>query len=317
LGAAAFALTLLAAACGDDDDTGTVEEGATTTAAPADDEATTTTAAADEGDEGGEALDVNAVDFGFEGLPEEIDGGAVTINFANVGQVDHEIAFVEMGDTDIDQFFTDFAPVIEGGPFPEYVEILVGANEAPPGESTSFTYTLPEGTYAVFCALTGTTEDPESEDGAPHYELGMQQVVSVSEAAEVAIPESDGTITSVDYSFEADIPAGATSITFTNDGPEQTHFAGIDRFEDGTTPEQAEETFATFVSLEEGEAPPEGLPVNEEIAFSGIASPGQSIRFEVDALEPGTYIAYCFISDRTGGPPHAIAYQMFTGFTVE
>jgi plastocyanin len=294
LGAAAV-LLLAAGGCGDDDD--------------------------DAGGDGGGAttLDVTAVDFAFEGLPEEITGGAVTVNLTNDGEADHEIAFVEIGDTDIDQFFEDFGPVInEGAAFPDYVEALVGANEAAAGESGTFTYTLPDGTYAVFCALTGTAEDPTDDagEGTPHFVQGMQQVVTVT-AGDGDLPDADGSITASDYTFDVDLSAGDTTINFVNDGPND-HFAGFDVFPDGTTVEEAEEAFGTFIALEDGQAPPDDLPEPEEFGFSGIASEGQSIQFQVPGgLEPGTYIFYCFMSDRAGGPPHAIGNQMFKAFVVE
>lgn len=309
-------LALLVTACGDDDDT-SGDDATTTTAV--DDGETTTTAG---GDGGGEALTITTVDYAFEGLPAELPGGVLEFTLANEGEAQHEIAFVELGpDTELEQFFTDFGPVIEeGAPFPEYAESIVAANEAAPGESASFAYTLPEGRYVAFCALTGTPEDPEGEDGAPHFTMGMQQEVNVGPAeGEAALPEADGTITASDYTFAAEIPAGATVINFVNDGPDQVHFAGIDGpFPEGTTPEDAEAAFATLIQLEDDEAPPEGTPTAEEFAFSGVASAGNAIQFPApSAFAPGTYIAYCFIQDRAGGPPHAIAYQMYKAFTVE
>jgi len=300
-------LALVGAACGDDDDGGAISEDTTTTEGGGD-------------DGGGEALDVTAVDFAFEGLPEEVVGGAVTVNLDNQGEVDHEIAFVNIGEeANAATFFDDFAAVFEGGPWPEYVTNVVGANEAAPGESNAFVYTLDPGTYMVFCALTGTVEDPESEDGPPHFVSGMQQQVTVTEGeSDAELPEGDGTITASDYTFDADLGAGDTVINYTNEGPND-HFAGIDGpFPEGTTVEDAEAAFATFVSLEEGQEPPPDTPQAPEFAFSGIASEGQSIQFSLPGpLEPGTYIFYCFISDRAGGPPHAIGNQMYKAFAIE
>ncbi len=126
---AAAALALVAGGCGDDSDDGG----------------------------GGEALDVTAVDFAFQDLPEEIDGGTVTVNLTNDGEADHEITFVEIGDTPIDQFFEDFEPVItEGAPVPRLRRRQSSVpTRRPPGESDTFTYTLPGGTYAVFCCADG------------------------------------------------------------------------------------------------------------------------------------------------------------------
>lgn len=265
---------------------------------------------------GGESLDVEAVDYAFEGLPDEIDAGRVEITLENTGEVDHEIAFVEIGDTEPEQFFEDFGPVIEeGAPFPDYIGSVIGANEAPPGESGTFTYTLPGGTYMAFCALTGDAEDPESEEGgAPHFTQGMQQVVTVSGDDSGDLPAADGTITARDYEFDIDLAEGDSTINFTNEGPND-HFAGFDLVPGATT---ADEAVAAFQALELGEGDaPEGVTDLEEIGFSGIASEGRAIQFEVDALEPGAYVFYCFIADRAGGPPHAIGNGMVTGFVVE
>ena len=91
------------------------------------------------------------------------------------------------------------------------------------------------------------------------------------------------------------------------------------RFPEGTTVEAAEAAFETLLSLEDGQAPPEGTPASEEVGFSGVATPGNDIQFNVPGgFESGrTYIFYCFISDRAGGPPHAIGNQMYKAFTIE
>jgi plastocyanin len=117
----------------------------------------------DDGDEGAaEALEISAVDYAFEGLPEEVPGGNVTVHLTNDGEAPHEIAFVDIGDeSNADSFFDDFGPVIQGGaPWPDYVGNVAGANEAEPGADFTATYQLEPGTYMVFCALTGTPEDP-------------------------------------------------------------------------------------------------------------------------------------------------------------
>ena len=47
-----------------------------------------------------------------------------------------------------------------------------------------------------------------------------------------------------------------------------------------------------------------------------MASPGYGSTFTA-TLEAGrTYVVLCFVSDKTGGPPHAIAHHMFKIFTV-
>lgn len=304
-------LALLTAACGDDDDSdATGDTGGDTT-------------------EEVEALSVSAVDYAFEGLPDEIAGGLVEIAFSNDGEAQHEIAFVEVGDVEADQFFTDFAPYIEGGaPAPDYVTNFVGANTADPGDTADLAYTLSDGRYVAFCALTsvpgGDAEGEEAEEGAPHFTMGMQQIVTVTAAVgDPELSEADGTISAVDYDFEVDLEAGDTTINFTNDGPDQPHFAGFDRYEAGTTPEEALEAFVGLSTLEEGQAPPEGTLEGEGVGFSGVATAGNGIQFDLPAgLEPGTYVFYCFLSDLAGGPPHALppdqgGQGMVKAFTIE
>jgi plastocyanin len=290
---AVAALALVAGGCGDDSDDGG----------------------------GGEALDVTAVDYAFQDLPEEIDGGTVTVNLTNEGEAQHEIAFVQIGDTPIDQFFEDFPPVItEGAPYPDYVTYVVGANEAAPGGSGTFTYTLPAGTYAAFCALTGTPEDPEGEDGAPHFAQGMQQLVTVTGEEDPGdLPDADGTITASDYTYESDVSAGDTTINFVNDGPNQDHFAAVLQFPEGTSVEDAEAAFAAFLESEDGSVPDDVVPPEDaDFAFSGIASNGLGVQFEVEGgFDAGTYVYACFMTDREGGPPHAVGAQMYKGFVVE
>jgi plastocyanin len=294
-------VTALLSGCGDDDDDDD------TSSADASEE---TASEEDDGDSGGEAIEVTAVDYAFEDLPSEIAGGNVTVHLTNEGETAHEIAFINIGEeSNAASFFDDFGPVIQGGaPWPDYVSNVAGANEAEAGSDFTATYQLDPGTYMVFCALTGTPEDPESEESPPHFAQGMEQLVTVTEGEIADLPDADGTITARDYEFDVDVAAGDQVITFTNEGPND-HFAGISRFPDGTTVEDAEAAMEAMLSSEEG--PPPGTPEPEDVGFSGITSAGKSLQFELaEPLEAGVYSFVCFISDRAGGPPHAIGHQM-------
>ena len=290
-------LALGLAGCGDDDDDD--DQGSATTEAPGGDDI--------------DALSITAVDYEFQGLPEEIDGGNVTVTMTNEGKAPHEIAFINIGDeARAEGFFDDFGPVIqEGAAWPDYVTNVAGANEAEPGSEFTATYQLDPGTYMVFCALTGTPEDPETEEAPPHFAQGMQQVVTVTDGeGDADLPDADGSITARDYEFELDLSAGDQVINFVNEGPND-HFAGISKFPEGTTVEDAEAAMDAMVESE-GE-PPAGVPEPEDVGFSGITSKGKGIQFELaEPLEAGVYAFVCFISDRSGGPPHAIGHDMIT-----
>ncbi len=322
-------LALVAGACGEDDEGEETSVGSTTTVST-EEEASPEAEA--------QLLEIAAVDYGFQGMPDELSEGVIELSFDNQGKVEHEFALVEIGDTSLEQFLQDFPPVLEGGPFPDYAENVALAAFASPGQTSDVTFTVAEGTYALFCTLegdasqvadtTGTsaegepTEETEEPTGAPHYEVGMAQVVEIGPSesgAALVLPEADGSITSVDYGFEIDVDDGDQLITYVNEGPEQVHFASISVFPEGTDEAAAEAAFLTLLEAEEQGPPPEGVPVPEDVGFSGVFSTGLGSNFEMmEPFESGrTYVVVCFISDRAGGPPHAIANEMYQVFTVE
>lgn len=306
--AALAVLPLLVTACGDDDDK----------------TASATTEAGDGG--GAEVQEVTFVaeDYVFTEAPE-ISAGAVQLTLDNQGAVSHEVAFVEIGDAPIADFPADFAGVLEGGPFPEYAGAVMAPFEVEAGDSGTITFTIDAGSYALFCSLDGDADAPapaEGEEpvtGEPHLNRGMIQSFTVGAGDDDAVlPEADGAITASDYTFDVAVEAGDKTINFVNDGPDQVHFAGISVFPEGTTVAQAEEAFAALLAAEEGTPPPEGAVEPEDFGYSGVVSAGLGVQFEpAGPFESGrTYIAVCFISDRAGGPPHAIGHQMYKAFTV-
>jgi hypothetical protein len=290
-------------ACGDDDDAGD------NTDSPTEGEPAAVATAS-----------VTTVDFAFEDLPE-LDAGVTELTIDNQGgTVPHEFAILQY-DGSIDDFTAEMPAVLQGGPFPEGVGTGIGSPEVPAGESATFQFTLPEaGSYVAFCVLTGDPELAEDEEGAPHIARGMVAEVTVGDGdGDAAITGTDGTITAVDYDFEADVEAGASNLTFTNDGPDEYHFAGLSVYPEGTTADEAVAAFNELLSLPEDQPPPEGTIFPEDVASSGVAGPGTSSTFEVPGgLESGrTYVVVCFISDKDGGPPHAIGEGMVSAFTVE
>jgi plastocyanin len=266
-------------------------------------------------------LEIVTRDFAFEGVPQTITGGPVSVTLRNVGKVAHEIAFIDIGDTSLDTFKKDFPAVFQGQAFPSYFKTGVVPLETEPGKTVNSTFTLPEGNYLLFCALDGDPTKPKTPEGdeasgKPHYELGMVGNVSVEGGGgEVSAP--DGEVVAKDYSFELpQLKAGKNSLVFRNDGPKQWHFADIQVFPAGVTEQQAADAFGKLLQGGEDAPPPPGVPLPEEHAFFGVFSPGNGGTYEL-TLEPGrTYLMACFIQDLAGGPPHAVKYKMFKAFTV-
>lgn len=125
----------LATGCGDDE---SGDDVAASTSGPASATSGDSTASTPSGEAGKEAqkLTVTATDFAFEGIPDEITAGAVSVTFTNDGSVLHDLGFVQVAeDTTLAQFDKDFPPVVEGGPFPDYAEAVVVPVQAEPGAS--------------------------------------------------------------------------------------------------------------------------------------------------------------------------------------
>jgi hypothetical protein len=267
-----------------------------------------------------EALDVVAQDYGFSGISEEITGGAIDVTFTNNGKADHELVFLDIGDTSVDTFRKEFPKVLQGGPFPSYMRAATSIGAVEAGKSTSATITLPRGDYLLFCALDDAPGAGEKTLEKSHYEYGMRQNVSVEGPEDVELDATGGgTFHAKDYTFEApdELAAGRNEFAFVNDGPEEWHFMFLSVFPEGTTAKEAEEAYGELLQLEEGEEPPAGLPLPEDVLETGIHSPGHGQTFRATFEAGRTYLAACFIQDREGGPPHAIGHKMYTAFTVE
>jgi hypothetical protein len=205
--AGATVLVLGVAACGDDSDEETTDttvaaEATTTTAA--DDETTTTEAAAeggDEGEEGGDAPDVNpcaegesgelapatppaagatevavsATEYRFDGLDAMSATGEYAVTLTNEGQELHELIVVRLADEE-----TPLEELIASDEEPEMTEIAF--TFACPGATADVTAANLDqpGRYVAVCFIpVGTTPETAPEDfetlGPPHAAQGMAQ----------------------------------------------------------------------------------------------------------------------------------------------
>jgi plastocyanin len=272
------------------------------------------------GVEGSPHLTIVARDYAFGNVPPVITGGPTSVTFRNEGQATHELAFLRIGNTPLEKFKKEFPAVFQGGPIPPYITAVAGAFEAEPGKSIDKTFTLAPGRYLLMCALQDKpgAQDDEMEDpnAPPHFNLGMTKWVDVEgESAELSAP--DGTITAKDYTFEVpQLKGGENRLVFRNAGPKQFHFGDLQVYPAGTTEQQATDAFKTLIMGEENAPPPPGVPLPEEVSFSGIFSAGLGTTWDVRLESGRTYLLACFIQDREGGPPHAIKYGMYKAFTV-
>ena len=158
------------------------------------------------------------------------------------------------------------------------------------------------------------TEEGDEGSGAPSIVTAPLEVTAGDDSAE--LPEADGEIVARDYEFEATLD-GPGTINFRNEGPLQFHHAVVMDF--GTNdPAAVEEAFPAIL---ESEGDPSALPdvegldlddVNFDFAGSGVFGPdGAAGTFDADIVEGNTYVLVCFIQDIDGGPPHAVAHDMW------
>ena len=164
---------------------------------------------------------------------------------------------------------------------------------------------------------------PEGEGGGgppPEAVLTASFKVTAGEAGD--LPETDGNeIVARDYTFDVKVKDGAEELTFRNEGPQQLHHVVLFNFGE-TEKTVVEENLPAFFETEEGEDPPPAFKdldfENLEVGDGPVLTTGLGVTLKTKAFESGnTYAAVCFIQDRTGGPPHAIANGMRTVFTVE
>jgi hypothetical protein len=157
------------------------------------------------------------------------------------------------------------------------------------------TQVLEPGTYYVLDLGEGDGDDVPS-----YAEQGATATIEVTgDAGEAELPETDATVTTIEYGFETTgLAVGRNLIRFDNAGEELHHIVAVP-YEPGATAEQVAE-FAT------SDAPPDGSPPVDfaRASVTAVLEGGDSQVAEL-FLDAGKYAFLCFVSDRAGGPPHA------------
>jgi hypothetical protein len=257
-------------------------------------------------------LVVTAADFRFD-MPASVPAGLTRLTMQNDGAVGHHAMFMRLNDG------ADFADLEAAMAQPDLGPILavsqsLGGPEVDPGLRASVIADLLPGQYMAVCVI------PEA-DGTPHYMMGMYAPLEVTEpAGEAEPPEAVMTVEMVDFAFEMPemaIAAGPQIWEAPNVG-EQLHEMVILRQAPGVTFEQVQ----AMLMPEAGATPEMASPEAGAMAgppftiVGGVApmNPGYT-NWAVLDLEPGDYIAICFVPDPATGLPH-FALGMIMPFTV-
>ncbi len=251
---------------------------------------------------GGE--DAQTLTFELEGkgkeatitAPESAESGEAELTVVNNGDKDGELQLIRVeGDHSAEQTIDVLNGVQSGKPFPDWFFAGGGSGVIGGGEEKIVTQVLEPGTYYAFDLEAA----PPSPDSVPAIEVSGDQVEDELEA--------DATVSAFEYGFKEDgLSSGETEIAFHNEGA-QPHHLLISPLVGDATAEDVEKAF----KADKGR-PPLGEEGGDDTA---VIEGGESQLVTLD-LKPGRYAFYCFISDRQGGPPHALK-GMVDEFEIE
>ena len=233
--------------------------------------------------------------------PNSAEAGVAEISFTNQSDKTADMQLIRVeGDHSAAETIQGLGKAIEGAPFEDWFFGGGGIAVIKPGQSATVTQVLEPGTYYVFNTESDGPPSPstagtiEVTGEASDEELEADSVVTANDADD-------------DYSFEIDgVEAGKHEILFDNAG-EQPHHLLISKIKGQATAEDVEKAFKA------DKGPP---PLEEKGSQSTAVIEGGEGQLVTIDLGPGRYAAYCFITDRDGGKPHALK-GMVDEFEVE
>jgi hypothetical protein len=240
--------------------------------------------------------------------PAEIAAGEVLVVLDNQMEFPTGITFIQFpeGTSDEEMMMilgpppepeAGASPVAEGGeemgpPPPLFYEMTWGGGVfAVPGVPGEVVVTLTPGEWVM-------AGDPES---------GVMPV-KIQVTGETAAPvdiAADGEVEfkNFQFVFPDQVNAGQQVWKVTNSG-DQPHEMFISKTPRRLTPDEVK----ILLELPEDQLPPEGVPNPAEFEDMGGVAPiskDQTVYFEMN-LEPGAYVAVCFMPDKDTGLPHAL-----------
>jgi LPXTG-motif cell wall-anchored protein len=243
---------------------------------------------------------IHGHEFAFSG-PDQIEAGLVAITLMNDGHEPHQANIARLKDG---KTMDDLATALKQSPGAALALLgfVGGPNTVAPGASQRVVIGLDAGDYVLLCFVP-------SPDGVPHLAKGMIKPLKVVARAgqdAQAEPKADAEATLKDFMvmLPSAIKAGAQSWKVTNTGPE-SHELGLIKLAQGKTLDD----FNAFIRQ------PAGPPPFADVGGIGALAPGKSGWFDID-LQPGNYIALCFISSAAHGGKAHVELGMSTAFTI-
>lgn len=243
---------------------------------------------------------ITVTDDSFE-LPGSVEEGRYLLTFDNTGQESRHSILLRLPDDLETDLAVDLGPETEAPPAWLFEATAPGfPGETPPGERSYAVIDLEPGRYVVIDDFFATFEVLPGPEATP--------IPAVD-------PATEATVDLFEYGYElpAGIVPGRQVWEVMNSGAESHEFLLI-RSPAPITTEQAMEL---FMAEDEEATPTGGGPTLSELApVGGISwlSPGQTAWIDVD-LQPGTYVALCFVPDPETFTPH-VAMGMIAVFTI-
>ena len=134
----------------------------------------------DLGECGWNSLAVDAADYSFAGLPDEVDAGVTSFELTNGGAEVHEMILIRKNDG-VTQSFDELLALPEDQAM-QSVTMVGLAGPVPPGQPAYAVADLEAGEYIAVCFIpVGTVSfDGPPPEGPPHVMQGMQHQFTVS-----------------------------------------------------------------------------------------------------------------------------------------
>jgi hypothetical protein len=237
-------------------------------------------------------------------MPQTIAAGRTLVRLENAGEESWHGFMLQVPEEVTDeQVVADLGPEAEAPPPWMFEAMYPGfPGETLPGQTSLALVDLRPGRYIV---LGDTVQ--------PFEVVGDEATAAATPEAEG--PTVDGTVRLFDFNFEfPETGAAGRQVWVVTNSGEQPHELLLARSPQPVTAEQVIELMAG----ESEEATPTGGGPSfgdfEPVGGIGWLSPGVTAWTEVD-LEPGTYVALCFVFDPETGMTHA-AMGMVAVFTV-
>ena len=243
--------------------------------------------------------------YAYQGLGS-LSGGTVKITFTNAAKdAPHEfqLARVDSGHS-ASEFKATITKLLANGklPTPSWLHAASGVGGVPPGQTGTATVKLPKGQYY---AIDTQSPNGSGQNPPPFLTQGAFAPLKVTSGSGASLPKTSAKVTVKDepkdrFSYNVSgLKSGTNTITFDNASKEDHHVLAVQLLP-GHSLAQAQAAFLA-------NGPPKGPPpVNfQSINGTTVADSKTTQVNQITFSKPGTYVLFCFLTDKDGkGKPH-------------